>query len=507
MGSTDGSRVLVDSADLSGNLRSRTISGGGWSVLFRASEEIFGFAAGIAFARLLAPSDFGMVAMVSLLMGFAHLLREFGLRTSLVQRAKVLEADLSTIFWYWLFAGTLLMILFMLASGLIADLFHQARLAPLAIVMSVGFIVSVPLATYQTILTLEMRFLKLGSLQLAARVVGTTVGLAMAVNHGGVWALVVAAMCTELANLAFLALSTRWPVGKGFSFGRLRSLMWFGGHYTLTHVLTYVSQSGDKFLIGRMLGETPLGLYRRAWMMMTMPWQSLTLSLWSALYRALSVMKDEEGRSQLAYLRICRWVQFVTLPLTLGMGAVAEPFTIGLYGEQWAGMVPVLRYLCVVGAIRCPISLAQLLYTSQGRPDLGLRMSVIDGAMTLVLSYLGLRLGGVMGLVYANVAWNCIWLVPALGVPLSLIGLRFMHQLRDSAGILAAAVLMVLVVLLVSESTLISNRHCLSQLFMLSALGGVAYLMFAACLRLSVLQELRAELSVRGWKIFNRIFR
>ncbi len=478
------------------SLKSTVLGGVAWNLLFHVSSEAVGFCVGIVLARLVEPGEFGLVAMVGVLMGFAHVLREFGLRPALVQKSNVTRTDVSMVFWFGLVVAFALCCGFSLSSGLIAAFYEQPRLALMTKVMSLQFILAVPISCYQALVMSKMQFRKLGAIGLASRCVGAVFGIAGALRGYGAWALVLSSMSTEFVNLILLASTTGWFLQFTFSFRRIKSLLWFGAYTTANRAFGYWCRNGDKLLVGKMMGDSSLGMYRRASAMVAMSTELVMRSMRPVLFRAFALTQADCARTRSAYLKACRWAAFLILPLAIGLGAVSQPFVLGIYGERWSGTVLPLSLLSFVGAVRVVSGFSYMLYDSQGRPDIGFRMTIIDGAITLVLFYFGLRCGGIFGMLLAYLMWSVVWLFVALIVSGRIIGLGLAVQLSNLASITLLVAGMFTAVAGTSRLSAVLNLHHLLQLALLASVGFATYVASAMLFRVAVFAELLGE--VRG---------
>ena len=172
------------------NLKERTIRGG--AAKFVAQAVTFSLRIGslVVLSRLLEPKDFGLVGMVTAIVGVLSTFRDFGLSAATVQRERVSEEQVSTLFWVNLAVGAILTILALGAGPLIANFYHEPRLLAVNAVLSTSFLINAAGVQHSAQLQRQMRFTSLATIEIIALMVSTSVGIAMAASGYGYWALV-----------------------------------------------------------------------------------------------------------------------------------------------------------------------------------------------------------------------------------------------------------------------------------------------------------------------------
>jgi PST family polysaccharide transporter len=477
-----------------------TLAGIAWTSAGRAINQIGSFVVTLVLARLLEPSDFGLIGMAAVLSGFLSLIGEMGLGAALVQRDGLEERHRSTAFWLSVASGMTLALLLAAAAPLIASFFREPRLVLVVRVLALDFLLS-PLRSVQSaLLSRAMAFKSLALVEIASVFVSSTCALALAMGGYGIWALVGRTLCSSAIQTLVLWIVSSWRPGFFFDRQALRELWRFSSHLLGFMVLNYWSRKADDLLIGRVLGPAPLGLYSRAYGTMMLPLTEITGVFGKVMFPVLSRMQDDKPRTKTIYLKAISAVSLVTFPLMLVLLVASEPLIVTLYGEQWRGMIPTLQIYCLVGAFQSIGTTVGWIYQSQGRTDWMLRWGVVASTITIGAIAVGISFGSIEAVAIAYALVNLVVLsYPLFAVPGRLIGMRFVEvvrAVRPSLGCALVGCACAWLVARASEKSL--PIWLLGAAELLAGLG--AALLVAHLLNVEAYRELKRLLEARSAK-------
>jgi len=425
--------------------RDRTLSALGWSLGGQLGRQAASFVIGIVLARLLSPEEFGLVAMVTVLTGFAAVLADFGFGAALVQKDDAEERHFSSVFWVNLTVGFLLTLVFAGAAPLVASFYETPELVGITVAMSLTFLLSSINVVQRTRLSKALDFQRLSLIEVASLIVSSVVAVILATMGFGVWALVFHAVGRSAVEAALLWILNDWRPHRILDRAALAELIGFSGSLMGTQALNYWARNLDDLLVGRVFGEQALGAYNKAYSVMLFPLENISRVIGRVMFPALSLVKENRELVASVFLRSTRSISLVTFPMMLGLLVTAEPFVIGLLGPQWRPMIPILQVLCFVGLVQSVTTLTGSLYLSQGRADLQLRVGLALKVVTLAGIVIGLRWGPV-GVAIGYGAATVINSYPAFRFAGGLVGLRFIDLLRAVFATLVCAAAMALVV-------------------------------------------------------------
>jgi PST family polysaccharide transporter len=221
----------------------------------------------------------------------------------------------------------------------------------------------------------------------------------------------------------------------------IRPLMTMSLNLLGFNIINYWSRNVDNLLIGRMLGETSLGLYTRAYGLMLLPITQITNVLASSMVPMLSHVHDDRARSKNLFLRALGMIALVGFPMMLGLASVSDPFVTALYGPKWLGLVPLLRVLAVVGALQMLTNPTGWLFISQARTDLILRWGLAAGSAIILALVIGASFGSTLSVAVSYLVINVIVFAPCLW----LAGTTVEASLGEIFGAIAAPALCAIV--------------------------------------------------------------
>jgi O-antigen/teichoic acid export membrane protein len=296
------------------DLRARTLRGGLAKVCSQGTNLTLRIGSLMILARILDPKDFGLVAMVTALTGILNLFRDFGLSTATVQRTSVTDGQLSTLFWINLLVGVALTSLTVAGAPVIADFYNEPRLRWVTVALAAGFLFNAAGVQHAALLQRQMRFTAIALIDTASVVASVVVGIGMALQGFGYWALVAMTVATPLVYSISVWLVAAWMPGLPRRKTGVRSMMKFGGTVTLNGIIVYVAYNLEKVLLGRFWGADALGIYGRAYQLVNIPTENLNSAVGEVALSALSRIKDDPVRLKSYFLKGYSLVVAFTLP-------------------------------------------------------------------------------------------------------------------------------------------------------------------------------------------------
>jgi lipopolysaccharide exporter len=426
--------------------RERTVRALTWSVSGRIAGQAIGFAFGIALARLLGPRDFGLLAMVTVLVQFASSIADLGFEEALVQRRQLDEIHRSSVFWTLLVTGGALAAATLLAAPWIASFYGVPELRRLAAMISLLFVLRALGTVPRALIARRLDFRTLTRIDCVAAAAAGICAIALAWRGYGVVSLVAQILVDEGLGSLLLLQAGRWRPHRALRLGALGDLLGFGVYRIATRALGYWSQHIDDLLVGKFLGGSPLGLYNRAFTLMRFPVMNVSRAMARATFPSLSLIQDDRERVRSVYLRTSGAVALATVPMCLGLLACAEPLVMGLLGPRWREAVPLLRILSAAGVLQSVGTLSSSVYLSQGRTDLHLRLNLFQNLVTTAGVACGLQ-WGVTGVAVGYAAANVVNVLPSLLFAGRLVDLPLARFAAHVAPAFAAGAVMVAAVL------------------------------------------------------------
>ena len=326
-------------------LKSKTLRGGLAKVVAQGITLLLRVGALVILARLLEPKDFGLVAMVVALTGVLNLFRDFGLSTATVQSTTVTNDQLSTLFWLNVLVGTVLAFITIAAAPIIASFYGEPSLLSITIALSSGFILNALGIQHAALLQRQMRFVTLAIFDVVSFTGSIAVGITLAMLGFKHWALVAMALVAPLLQSALAWMAASWVPGRPSRRSGVGSMIRLGGTVTLNSLVVYVAYNAEKVLLGRFWGAAALGIYGRAYQLVSIPIEGINSAAGQVAIAAFSRVKEDPPRLKRYFLRSYALVVSVTIPLTLAAALFADDLILVLLGPKWVDVSPVFRAL------------------------------------------------------------------------------------------------------------------------------------------------------------------
>ncbi len=421
--------------------RDKAIAGVSWSVAGQAARQVLGLVAGIVLARLLSPEVFGLVAMITVITGFAHVFADLGFGAALIQKEDLRPEHLSSVFWLNVACGGLLSVLFMLGAPLIGAFYEEPLLVPLTVALATTFFISSLGIVQRTIFTRAIDFRVLSMAEVGAVALSGAVAIGMAYNGWGVWSLAAQQIINAAALTGLLWVLSPWRPRLAFRWAAVRDLLGFSANLLGEQTLNYWVRNLDDLLIGRVIGSASLGVYNRAYAIMLFPLQNVSRVIARVMFPSLSTIQQDKPRVKDVFLKMTRTIALLSFPLMCGLLATTEAFVLAVFGPQWSAMIPILRVLCVVGLAQSIVTLVGSLFLSQGRADLQFRLGLFTKPLLVTGIVVGLQ-RGVLGVAVGYALAVGVSQYLNLRFAGALVGLTYAELLKNLAGVFACAAAM-----------------------------------------------------------------
>lgn len=478
------------------SIGSRIRSGVAWKAGSQLTLQLSRMAVALILARLLAPEDWGLAAMVLVFSGVVVVFTDSALGTALIQRRTIVEEDRSTVFWTSAVIGLVLMVAGIALSGPLAHFYGEPEVASLFAVVSVGFLVSSLGATQQALLVRDMRFNRLELRQIAATLVGAAVGISVAFAGYGAWAIVAQLLGEAVVSTVLLWYLAEWWPSATYSFASLRRLAGFAGNVFGENLLYQAGRNLGNLLMGRFLGASSLGLYALATNIVLVPFSRIAGPLQQVFFPAFALISDDRPRMADIWIRATRLVGLISIPALVGLAIVAPDFVDVVLGQKWSDAIPVIQILALVGLIQSLQTLCGEVLLALGRANWLLRFTVLWFVASLCSFILGVR-WGVIGVA------ACYAVATALVEPVRTyltaraLGTSPWRVLAALSGVSQAAVLMAAALLLLRSALVAADMPAAARLGILVVAGGVVYV--PACLWRApeVVSEIRVAIGGR----------
>lgn len=362
---------------MTSELKKKTIKGFLWSAVERFSVQGLQFLMGLVLARLLLPSDYGLVGMLAIFLAISQTFVDSGFSSALIQKKNRTETDYSTTFFFNIGIGLFFYLILFFSAPLIADFYDTPQLTSLTKVIGLNvFIIS--LAVVQRAkLTIKLDFKTQAKASFTSVFIGGCIGIVMAYKGYGVWALVIQSLIQNGLNTLFLWFLSKWMPKAVFSKSSFKELFSFGSKLLSAGLLDTIFLNIYLLVIGKLFSARELGFYTRAQQFQKMPSQNITGIINRVIFPVLSSIQDDDDKLIKAYSTFIRLSAFIVFPLMIGLAVVAEPLIRLILTEKWMLTVPLLQLLCIAGMLYPVHAINLNILNVKGRSDLFLKLEII----------------------------------------------------------------------------------------------------------------------------------
>jgi lipopolysaccharide exporter len=432
------------------SLTRRVAEGAMWMVLLRSAVRALGLLSTIILARLLTPTDFGLVAMATLVAGIVEIMAQFGFDTFLIRRKDdPCRENYGTVWTLTVLRGVAVATVLASLAVWAADLFNDARLEPLIYVLAGSAAIegfqNIYLAKYERDLNFRLQFW----FQVAKKVVMLVTTLALAVIYQTYWAMMAGIVVSRVFGVALSYVLC--PERPSFTFAHAGEAFSFSKWIMLSNLVFYLRDNSGQWLIGRLMHPGALGIYMLAKEISELPTTELVHPIQRSLLPGFARLSDDPVAMRRAYLRAYSTLLLIAAPIGVGLALVAGPLVECLLGAKWLEVVPVLQILGFYGALRVVYSAAGSVYLALGKPHIDAMLALATVAFGVPAMWWGATHYGLAGTAYG------VFLMTAVGVPLHLITIGRLLSIeaadfgRVSWRTCASLAIMVVVVSLLKE--------------------------------------------------------
>lgn len=375
------------------NIKNEVISSLIWKFLERIGTQGVQFIVSIILARLLLPSDYGVVSMILVFTAIANVFIQTGFSTSLIQKKDSDELDFSSVFYISLLIAAICYVILFFAAPIIASFYNMPAITSILRVISLTLFFGAINSVQNAKIAKEMKFKKLFLSSLVAILISGTTGVLMAYKGFGPWALVGQQITNSIATTIILWFTSGWKPKLMFSINRVKSLLSYGWKILCSALLDTIYQNIYNLVIGKFYSSSTLGNYNKGEQFPKLIAVNVDGAISSVMLPAYSKQQDRKDKLKKMVRRSIVTSSLLLFPMMFGLAAVAETVVKVLLTENWLGCVPFMQLLCIVYALY-PINTANLqVIKALGKSDYFLKLEIIKKIIGLIVLIVTLPFG------------------------------------------------------------------------------------------------------------------
>lgn len=412
-----------------------------WRFAERCGAQLVSFVVSIVLARLLEPSVYGTVALVTVFTTILQVFIDSGLGTALIQKKNADDLDYSSVFYFNFVVCIILYLGMFIAAPYIAKFYGNMSLIPVIRVISLTLIISGVKNIQQAYVSSNMLFKRFFFSTIGGTIVSAFVGIFMAYIGMGVWALVAQQLSNAMIDTMILWIAVKWRPKAVFSWERLKSLLAYGWKLLVAVLLDTVYNNLRNLVIGKMYSSADLAFYNQGDKFPKIIVTNINTSIDSVLLPTMSSEQDNKARVKEMTRRAIKTSTYIMAPLMMGLAFCAKTVVELVLTQKWLPCVPFLQIFCITYMFY-PVHTANLnAIKAMGRSDIFLKLEIIKKivGMSLLLSTMWF---GVMAMAYSLLV-SCVLSQIINSWPNKrLLGYGYLEQLRDLIPGVILAVIM-----------------------------------------------------------------
>lgn len=429
--------------------RTKVLSGLIWRYAERCGAQGIQFIVSIVLARLLTPSDYGLVGLITVFLSIAQVFAQSGLGQALVQKKDADNIDFSTVLYYSITFSIFLYIILFICSPLLAAFYNAPELTAVIRVLSLTIIIGAINSVQQAYVQKTMQFKRFFFATLGGTLVSAVVGIYMAFKGFGIWALVAQQLTNQTIDTIILWLSVKWRPIWAFSVGSMKRLFSYGWKILGTSLINNIYFNIFSLVIGKVFSSSDLGYYNRGEQFPKVIETNIDSAVEGVLFPVMSEVQDDKIRLKSMVRRFILSSTFVLFPIMAGLAAIARPLVIILLTDKWLLAVPFIQFNCFIKAFMPIFKGDSQAINAVGRSDIFFKLEIIKRTIGILILIVTLPFG-----LYAMMFGRCIECVLDLIIGAfpnkKILGYSFHEQIKDILPAFVLSLLMCAVVLCVN---------------------------------------------------------
>lgn len=395
-------------------LKNKALKGIKWTALSSIVIATLQLAQVSILARYLQPSDFGLMAIVSVIIGFSALFMDMGISSAIIHKQDITHKQLSSLYWLNIFAGIILFIVVYFSAAFVAEYYDDLKIVPLVQLLALTFFISAIGNQYRILNQKKLRFNRLAKIEIFSAFASFVVAVFCAIKGFGVYSLVYAALVNVfISNLIFFIQGVREHKPEfTYKHREIKGFINFGMFQMGERSINYFNSQFDVILIGKLLGTEALGVYSVAKTLVMKPALIINPIITKVTFPIMSTIQEDTKRLKDIYLKTINYLCSVNFPIYLLMAILAEPLVLVLFGDKWAQSIPILQILAFYFMLRAIGNPVGALLLAKGRADMGFYWNFGLFLFIPLSVYLG-SFKGLTGIAYALLVLQLISIYPA----------------------------------------------------------------------------------------------
>lgn len=382
--------------------KQKMIRGIGWSAIEKYSGLVVSILVSMILARLLSPSDYGTIAIATVIISFLSIVGTMGIAPAIIQRRDLTKGDLDNIYTFTLFVGLIFSVVFCSISWPIAKLYHDTQLSYVCQLLTISLFFGIANMVPNALMAKNQKFKQIALRTLALQLISGTIAVIAAWKGLGVYSLLVSPIVSSIGIFLYNRKFFRLHISKNFTIEPIRRIFSYTSYTFAFDFINFFTRNLDKIIIGKYISMDNLGLYEKSYRLMQLPIQNVTAVINPVIQPIFSEFQDDKKDIAAKYNRIIRFIGTISFPLGVCLSFCGYEVIHIFYGGKWDGAVETFKILSLSLPLQMVLSTVGFIYQSSNAP----KYLFLTGTFNMIMTVVGFILSCSLWGTIEAVAWS-----------------------------------------------------------------------------------------------------
>ncbi|MCD2257651.1 lipopolysaccharide biosynthesis protein [Psychroserpens luteolus] len=373
--------------------KNRIIKGGFYLTIVNVLSQFLAIVVNIVLARLLLPEDFGLVALTMTYIGFITLFTNMGFGSSIIHEQSTTNKQLSSIYWLNYGLSIFSFIIIISTAKFAANFYDEPKLSAIVYVAALNILINPFYSIQYKLLERDLEFKTISKINLSGILVGSISAIIGAYYGLGVYALVIQPLVSSVVRMMLILVYKRWFPKFYFNIKEIKHMIWYSLKFKASQMSMYFERNIDYLILGKFFTSVILGYYAFAYNIMYTPVKRISYIFSEVLFPSFSSFKNDKIKIINGYFKSVNLVALVSIPAMTILAFNADLIIHLVFGQKWDGAIPIVRILCFAGAIQSISQFGGVIFSSIGKPEVTLYVSIGRTILTVLAIILGVQYG------------------------------------------------------------------------------------------------------------------
>ena len=373
--------------------KAKIIKGGFYLTIVNVLSQLLAIVVNVVLARLLLPEDFGLVALTMTYIGFITLFTNMGFGSSIIHESETSEKQLSSIYWLNYGLSIFSFLIIISTSQLAASFYNEPKLTTIVIVAAISILLNPFYIVQYKLLERDLEFKTISKINLSGTLIGSIAAVIGAYLGLGVYALILQSLVLSVVKLILIFVYKKWFPKFYFNFKEIKHMIWYSLKFKASNMAMYFERNIDYLILGKFFTSVVLGYYAFAYNIMYTPVKRISYIFSEVLFPSFSSFKNDKEKIMNGYYKSLQLIAMVSIPSMTLIAFNADLIIHFVFGIKWDAAIPIVKILCFAGALQSISQFGGVIFSSIGKPELSLYISIGNTVLTVLAILLGIQYG------------------------------------------------------------------------------------------------------------------